>query len=166
MGLEIERKFLVIDDTWRSKALLRKELTQGYLTTEARCTVRIRQEKTPSDQKAWLTIKGKGSGIVRPEFEYEIPWDDGVSMLALLAEKEPLQKTRHLIEYSEKIWEIDEFHGSNEGLFLAEVTLQNEHESIALPPWVGQEVSHEIRFLNSNLYLNPYKSWKKSETNP
>jgi adenylate cyclase len=166
VGLEIERKFLVKDMSWRLNAPCKKHLTQGYLTTEARCTVRIRQEVIEAEKKAWLTIKGRGSGIVRPEFEYAIPWEDGVAMLSILGEKEPLHKTRYFIEFSKKTWEIDEFHGSNEGLFIAEVNLNREDETVHLPPWVGKEVTSDSRYLNSNLYINPYKNWKKNEGQP
>lgn len=165
MGIEIERKYLVTGEQWRRLIHSSKKLTQGYLSTSAKVTVRVRQEvnldsKTQVCQTTWLTLKGQGNGITRPEFEYEIPWDDGVEMLSIMSDRRPLEKTRHFVHFGTKVWEIDEFHGLNKGLIVAEVNLTHEAESIELPPWVHIEVSNDPRYLNSHLYENPYQNWR------
>jgi len=159
MGIEIERKFLVKDDSWRPYAQSPHQLTQGYLSTSPQCTVRIRQEISPSGQRSWLTLKGAGTGIVRPEFEYVIPWEDGIQMMELLGQREPLKKNRYRVEFRGHIWEVDEFLGVNAGLVVAEITLREASETFDVPQWAGQEVSDDPRYLNSRLYEIPYKLW-------
>jgi adenylate cyclase len=157
MSLEIERKFLLLNDSWRqaSKAL---PYTQGYLSRGGARTVRIR---TAGD-KAFLTIKGPVVGISRAEFEYAIPPEDARQMLQL-CEPPLIEKTRHTIFASGHLWEIDEFHGANEGLLVAEVELDQADEEISLPCWIGKEVTGDPRYYNSNLGTHPYSAWVKDQ---
>ncbi|MFZ4115812.1 MAG: CYTH domain-containing protein [Chthoniobacterales bacterium] len=154
MGIEIERKFLVKNDTWRSEAV-GIDYCQGYLSQKPEATVRVRTE----GEKAFLTIKGRSEGISRPEFEYEIPPQEARELQRLCIT--PLvQKTRYHIPYEGIIWEVDEFHGENEGLIIAEIELDHPEERIPLPPWIGEEVSHDPRYYNSNLAVHPFTKWK------
>lgn len=154
MGVEIERKYLVAGDTWKSEVLQSLKLKQGYLQTEPERTVRIRI----SGYKAFLTIKGKTEGISRVEFEYEVPTEEALDLLKLSANT-PIEKTRHIIKVDGHVWEIDVFEGANHGLVLAEVELQSEDEQIVLPSWIGPEVSDDPRYFNSHLSQNPFNEW-------
>jgi CYTH domain-containing protein len=154
MGVEIERKFLLKSDAWRS--LGRPVLyRQGYLNRSKERTVRVRT----AGEKGFLTLKGISSGAKRTEYEYEIPLADADAVLNDLAEKPIIEKTRYRIEYKGLFWEIDEFSGENQGLILAEVELDSEDQAIELPPWIGEEVTHDPRYYNSNLVLFPYTKW-------
>jgi CYTH domain-containing protein len=153
MNVEIERKFLVKGDGYKS--LRFKIYRQGYLSTETKHTVRVRTV----GRKAFITIKGKRVGISRTEFEYEIPYSDAKEMLEFLCERPIIEKTRYIVKYGELTWEVDEFMGENQGLVIAEVELESEDQKIHLPPWVGEDVSKDPRYANSNLVRNPYKSW-------
>jgi len=153
MNVEIERKFLVKGNDYKS--LRFKVYRQGYLSTETKHTVRVRTV----GRKAFITIKGKRVGISRTEFEYEIPYKDAKEMLEFLCEKPIIEKTRYIVKYGELSWEVDEFMGENEGLVIAEVELDSEDQEILLPPWVGEDVSKDPRYANSNLVRSPYKSW-------
>lgn len=154
MGKEIERKFLLKDSGWRGLAGGRL-YRQGYLSTVIERAVRVR---TIGDH-AYLTIKGVSTGITRLEFEYEIPLADANSMLDNLCEKPLIEKTRYVIPYEDFTWEVDEFHGENAGLIVAEVELENECQEFRLPPWVGEEVSDDPRYFNANLVEHPYTTW-------
>jgi len=154
MGKEIEKKFLVKGDSWRENStgvLFR----QGYLSTIKERTVRVRT----IDSKGFLTIKGITVGATRAEYEYEISVSDANEMLDSLCEKPIIEKNRTKIEYKGLIWEIDEFFGENEGLIFAEVELDSEDQDIALPEWIGEEVTGDHRYFNSNLIRNPFKNW-------
>ncbi len=153
MAQEIERKFLVVDDSWRTGAtgvLYR----QGYLKSDEQATVRVR---VAGDQ-AYLTIKGATTGITRLEFEYEIPVADADQLLTHLCSA-LVEKWRYRIPVANHVWEVDEFLGSNAGLVLAEVELSSEDEQIVLPAWVGAEVSHDPRYYNACLATVPYTTW-------
>lgn len=152
MGTEIERKFLVTGDAWKQGAAA--HLRQGYLNTDKSRTVRVRI----SDDDAFLTIKGKTSGITRSEFEYPIPLSDAEELL-LLCGSATLAKRRYTLKTGSHIWEVDEFCGANIGLVVAEVELSSEAQSIELPDWVGLEVSGDARYYNSSLVLTPYTHW-------
>ena len=154
MATEIERKFLVKGDSWRALA---KGTTyrQGYLNSAKERTVRIR---TAAD-KAFLTIKGLAVGATRSEYEYEIPFDDGQTLLETLAEKPLIEKKRYKIAVQDLIWEIDEFLGDNEGLIIAEVELASEGQRFEKPTWLGEEVTGDPRYYNSNLVSNPFTRW-------
>jgi len=153
MALEIERKYLLNSDKWRSLVVSSHPILQGYLNAQAERTVRVRIK----GDEAFLTVKGKNEGIARVEFEYSIPLLDAKQMLGFC--ETSISKTRHLIHESGLIWEIDEFDGVNKGLILAEVELSSEFQMIQVPEWIGKEVSGDMRYYNSNLISNPYMSW-------
>lgn len=154
MGKEIERKYLIKDDTWRKQAS-GTTYRQGYLSTVKERTVRVRT----IDDKGFLTIKGITIGATRREYEYEIPTADANEMLDELCEKPIIEKTRFKISHAGLTWEIDEFAGVNQGLIVAEVELESEDQNIDFPPWVGEEVSGDPRYFNSNLIANPFANW-------
>lgn len=154
MGLEIERKFLVTGDAWKTLAtgvLCR----QGYLSSAPERSVRVRIE----GDKGTLTVKGASDGVVRAEFEYAIPVEDAAAILDGLCEKPVIEKTRYRIPFGAHTWEVDEFHGENAGLVVAEVELGSAGETPALPAWVGREVSSDARYYNSNLVRRPFTTW-------
>lgn len=155
MSIEIERKFLLKSDKWKSLGN-RIFYQQGYLLIDKTKTIRVR---TIQDQ-AFLTIKGASSGISRSEFEYEIPFEEARFILENLCEKPIIEKFRTKIVMDDVIWEVDEFIGDNTGLVIAEVELQNENQKINLPDWIGIEVSGNRQYNNSYLVKNPYKNWK------
>ncbi|MDL2718687.1 MAG: CYTH domain-containing protein [Acidobacteriota bacterium] len=155
MAQEIERKFLVDGSSWKAGATA--TLTrQGYLSSGTGRTVRVRV----AGSMAFLTIKGPTRGLARAEFEYPIPVDDAEAMLDALCERPLIEKTRWLVPFKGFIWEVDEFHGENAGLLVAEVEIPTSETKPELPPWVREEVSSDPRYFNSNLSKNPYKSWK------
>lgn len=158
MGSEIERKFLVSSDGWRTQTARSGVLRQGYLATGASATVRVRIE----GDNARLTIKGPTQGIHRAEFEYAIPRTDAEAMMAL-CQSGRIEKTRHRVPLGGKVWEIDEFSGENEGLVVAEVELASANDAVDLPPWVGREVSEDPRFFNANLSQRPFRTWSPEE---
>ena len=153
MGNEIERKFLLKTDDWKSLVSKSHTIQQGYLNSEPLRTVRVRI----IDDKGKLTIKGKNKGISRLEFEYTIPLHDARQLIKL-CEKPLIEKTRNIVIVNAQTWEIDEFDGANEGLVLAEIELDSEDTKVDLPNWIGEEVSHDARYYNSNLFKNPIKS--------
>lgn len=147
MAEEIERKFLVVSDAWKALVTSSSLLRQGYLSSNAKATVRVR---TWDDDKARVTIKGAARGISRAEYEYEIPVGDAREML-LMAVPNVLEKRRHLVPYGGLTWEVDVFEGRHAGLIIAEVELEHEAQDVALPDWVGTEVSHDDRYANASL---------------
>ena len=154
MGMEIERKFLLRDESWRREAV-GTSYTQGYISKEKDHTVRVRI----AGEKAYITIKGAVEGISRPEFEYMIPLEDARELMKLC--KGPfIEKTRYRIAFEGLVWEVDEFHGENLGLIVAEVELTDPGQSVALPPWVGEEVTGDPRYYNSSLSTLPYGRWE------
>ncbi|NER80504.1 MAG: CYTH domain-containing protein [Leptolyngbya sp. SIO1D8] len=157
MAQEIERKFLVVDSSWRHEAT-RKLYRQGYIPTQNKTTVRVRI----AGDRGYLTVKGASTGITRLEFEYEIPSADAGNMLNSLCIPPLIEKWRYQLTVGNHLWEIDEFLGENAGLVLAEVELASEIESFVLPAWVGEEVSHDPRYYNANLARFPYRSWQTS----
>lgn len=154
MAMEIERKFLVKGDAWRALAH-GTQYRQGYLNSTKARTVRIRT----IDDKAFLTIKGPSSGISRMEYEYEIPYDDAVVMLEQLAEQPIIEKRRYKIAHGSFVWEVDEFLGANLGLIVTEIELPSEDACFDKPEWVGEEVSDDPRYFNSNLVKMPFTTW-------
>jgi len=153
MAKEIERKFLLKDDSWRALAE-GTEYRQGYLSTDKKRTVRVRT----INEKGFLTVKGETIGASRLEFEYEIPWDEALELLNLC--KQPvIEKKRYKIEHDNLTWEIDEFYGVNNGLILAEIELEAEGQQFEKPEWIGTEVTHDARYYNSNLTENPFTKW-------
>lgn len=156
MGKEIERKYLVDVAAWKPQDQ-GIHFKQGYLNTQKERVVRVRIE----GDKAKLTIKGVSVGVTRAEFEYSIPIDDAAILLDNLCEKPLIDKHRHKEVHGGKTWEIDVFHGDNEGLVVAEIELGSEDEKFPTPAWATQEVSSDPRYFNSNLLKNPFKTWSK-----
>jgi adenylate cyclase len=155
MANEIERKFLVIGHEWKSLAV-GVPYRQGYLSTVKERTVRVR---TVGD-RGMLTIKGITTDVSRLEFEYEIPLADANRMLDELCERPLIEKTRYTIRIGPLTWEVDEFTGDNRGLIVAEVELSSADQPLVRPPWIGEEVSHDPRYFNSNLVRHPYTTWR------
>lgn len=154
MGIEIERKFLVEGDAWRVGASPSR-IVQGFLSRDPERIVRVRLR----DGEAFLTIKGKGSGLARVEVEVAIPAEEARQLLPLCLP--PLiEKTRHLVTWAGHLWEIDEFFGDNAGLVVAEVELAAEDEIFERPPWLGREVSEDFRYSNAALSERPWRDWK------
>lgn len=153
MGREIERKFLVSGEGWRTgQGTLYR---QGYLSREVARTVRVRT----AAGRGFLTVKGPAKGAGRPEFEYEIPIADAEAMLAELCARPLIEKRRFVVDYGGLTWEVDEFMGENAGLVLAEVELEDETQEFERPPWLGQEVTADERYYNSRLSERPYRGW-------
>jgi len=155
MAIEIERKFLVKSDAWRSLAT-GTLYSQGYIATALGRTVRVR---IIGDQ-GYLTIKGPSNGTSRAEFEYPIPVKDATEMLETLCERPFIEKKRYKIIQGELTWEVDEFFGENQGLIIAEVELKDENQFLDLPDWIGEEVSADARYYNASLVKKPYCQWK------
>lgn len=154
MAIEIERKFLLDSADWRSEVQQSTRIAQGYLCTDPGRTVRVRIKGT----QGYLTIKGQSEdGISRAEYEYPIPQADAEALLQLCPNV--LDKTRHLIPQDELMWEIDEFHGENQGLIVAEIELPGVDAPFFRPQWLGAEVSGDPRYFNSALSKNPYSRW-------
>jgi len=130
-------------------------MRQGYLTSDARCSVRVRV----ADDQGFLNIKSGTLGIQRSEYEYPIPLAEAEEILDTLCEKPLLEKTRHYLRFDGRLWEIDEFAGANAGLIVAEVELDDPDQPFARPDWVGEEVSHDLRYYNSQLARHPYTTW-------
>ena len=158
MGVEIERKFLLNSDEWRNHVDHQVEMHQGYLSRDAQASVRIRI----TDKKAILGIKSTRDGIYRLEYEYMIPRADAREIMAQIAHRPLIEKTRYIVHWGKHLWEIDEFHGENAGLIVAEVELASVDEQFDVPPWLGQEISTDARYYNSNLSRLPYSSWKEN----
>ena len=156
MATEIERKFLVKDDSWKVGAT-GTEYKQGYLHSSKDLTVRIRI----AGDKGLITIKGghKEGELAHAEYEYEIPLTDANEMFNNLCDPARIEKTRYKIPFEGHIWDVDVFHGANEGLIMAEVELADEHEEVKMPAWVGSEVSHDSRYYNALLAQNPFTTW-------
>ncbi len=154
MGREIERKFLVTGNDYRELAI-GTHYRQGYLNSQKERVVRIRT----IDDQGFITVKGITKGATRLEYEYEISVSDANEMLNELCEQPIIEKHRYKVPMGEFVWEIDEFHGDNEGLTVAEVELLSEDQEYPKPDWIGEEVTGDARYYNSNLIANPYKSW-------
>ncbi len=152
MGIEIERKFLVSGDAWRTAP--GAEITQGYLCRSENHSVRVRLAKG----RAWLAVKGRARKGVKQEFEYPIPPEDARAMLELCPY--PLiEKTRHEIAHDGFTWEVDVFKGANQGLVVAEIELEAPDQSFPRPAWIGAEVTDDPRYLNANLAVHPFSDW-------
>ncbi len=155
MKQEIERKFLVRDETWRDAVTRATRLRQGYLCLDPARTVRVRVSGT----QGWLTIKGPGEGSSRAEFEYPLPLADAIDLLDHLCRRPQIDKTRHLVPHGGLTFEVDVFHGDNEGLIMAEVELAAVDTHVDLPPWIGQEVTGDHRYFNAYLTQHPFRTW-------
>lgn len=148
--MEIERKFLPNHEKWntykKENNLSGENYSQGYILSNPKKTVRIRN----CENDAFITIKGEAIGASKPEYEYSIPQKDAIELLKNFCETF-IEKTRYKAEYGGKLWEVDEFHGKNEGLILVEVELESENEEIEIPDWIEKEVTDDVRYFNSNL---------------
>ena len=152
MGTEIERKFMVKEGDWCKQKPTKYR--QGYLNSAKERIVRVRT----IDDKGYLTIKGLTVGASRMEFEYEIPRQDADTLLDI-CEKPLIEKNRYKAENGGFVWEVDEFFGENQGLIVAELELENEDQYFPKPDWIGEEVTGDTRYFNSNLVKNPYTKW-------
>lgn len=153
MNLEIERKFLLRDNSWKASNV-GTHYKQAYLNEPGGNTVRVRIE----GDKAKLTIKSKTEGISRQEFEYDIPMADAEALF-LLCRTPIVEKFRYKIPFEGNVWEVDEFVGLNSGLVVAEIELQSEEQPFAKPSWIGTEVTGDKRYYNSHLARKPYCEW-------
>lgn len=155
MPLEIERKFLLADERWRAEVSSRCVMRQGYLGAPGgKASIRVRLE----GDVAKLNIKAAVMGSARAEYEYDIPVAQAGEMLDTLCVG-LVDKTRHYVERDGLTWEIDEFHGDNAGLVVAEVELESVDQPVPRPDWLGAEVTHDVRYYNQQLALRPYKGW-------
>jgi adenylate cyclase len=146
MALEIERKFLVSSEAFRTAVSSSTEIAQGYLSSHPDATVRVRVRGS----RGYLTVKSRNCGAVRSEWEYEVPVEEAREMLRLCGST-VLRKVRHLVEFGGHTWEVDEFIEPHAGLILAEVELQSADEAVELPEWIGREVTGDSRYYNSVL---------------
>ena len=154
MGVEIERKFLLTGDAWRTlgePVLLR----QGYLSSDPERTVRVRIEGGQGP----LTIKGMSVGATRGEGEYPIAVDEAAELLDRLCQQPIIEKYRRRIDFAGNVWEVDEFLGANAGLVVAEIELASEQQAFDQPEWIGEEVTHDRRYFNSSLIRHPFSGW-------
>jgi adenylate cyclase len=157
MPVEIERKFLVVSDAWRAEATRHDLFRQGYLGGGEFCSTRVRV----GAGRAWLTLKGRVRGARRLEFEYPIPVADANEILDALCAGGRVEKRRHWVPYAGHEWEVDEFLGANSGLVLAELELDDEGMEFAAPPWLGREVTEDVRYYNSHLASHPWPTWRR-----
>lgn len=156
--IEIERKFLVVSDAYKSEAFKRTRIVQAFLNSDKRRIVRVRI----SGEEGFLTIKGEPSkdGISRFEWERQLSKSDAEALLKL-CEKGVIDKIRYEVKSGDHIFEVDEFFGTNEGLVVAEVELDHVSETYVKPSWLGAEVTGQVKYFNSQLLKNPYKEWSK-----
>lgn len=155
MGIEIERKFLVRDDSWRSQVERSIEMRQGYLAKEAQRAIRVRI----FGEQAHINIKSTDDGIHRHEFEYDIPLDDAHDLFEHVVQGPAVEKIRHELRIGGHLWEVDEFLGANAPLIVAEIELAHADEAFERPAWLGEEVSQDQRYYNSNLATHPFSQW-------
>ena len=154
MGVEIERKFLLTGEAWRTlgqPVLLR----QGYLSSDPERTVRVRIE----GEQGTLTIKGLSVGATRGEWEYPIAVEDAAELLDRLCQQPIIEKYRRRIDFAGNVWEVDEFLGANAGLVVAEIELASEQQAFDKPDWIGEEVTYDRRYFNSSLIRHPFSGW-------
>ena len=156
MAQEIERKYLVLDDSFKHEAFSKSHIQQGYICSECGRTVRVRIR----DARAYITIKGPSTdnGLTRYEFEQEIPLADAEQLMKL-CEPGIIDKTRWLVKSGDHTFEVDEFHGENDGLIVAEVELRDATDVVEIPHFIGKEVTGDRRYYNSQLRQHPFKLW-------
>ncbi len=154
--IEIERKFLVVSDAFKSEAFRRTRIVQAFLNSDKRRVVRVRI----SGEEGFLTIKGEPSedGISRFEWEKKISISDALALLKL-CEEGVIDKIRYEVNAGDHVFEVDEFFGTNEGLIVAEIELSHVSEVFLKPKWLGKEVTGQAKYFNSQLLKNPYKNW-------
>jgi len=156
MNLEIERKFLVKNDSFKLKAFEKKYLKQGFLNSDKDRTVRVRV----LEDTAFLTIKGRSNtaGTTRFEWEKEISVEDAQELM-LLTEEKAIEKYRYYIQEGKHVFEVDEFLGENAGLIVAEIELSKEDECFSVPDWLGKEITGDVQYYNSSLSKSPFCTW-------
>lgn len=159
MGVEVERKFLVVGDAWRAAATERIRMRQGYLTREGPSSVRVRI----TGDEARFNLKSAEIGTTRLEFDWAVPRDEAEQILDRLCHRPLIEKVRHLVRHEGHLWEIDEFEGDNAGLVVAELELGAADEAFARPAWLGREVTQERRYYNQALVEHPFKRWSAAE---
>lgn len=155
MAHEIERKFLVRSDAWRSAVTDAREIRQGYLSVDPARTVRVRV----AGRAATLTIKGPRAQLTALEIEVELPLHDATTLLDTVCLRPLVEKTRHLVPIDGMVWEVDVFAGDNAGLVVAEIELPTNTTAVSLPAWIGDEVSDDPRYSNANLVRHPFTRW-------
>lgn len=158
MAVEIERKFRVTGEAWRSQAHSRRLLRQGYLANTARASVRVRLDAG----EGWLSVKSMRGGMTRDEYEVQIAREDAQEMLERLCEGFAIEKWRHLVDYAGHTWEVDEFLAENAGLVIAELELPAEDTPFERPSWLGAEITDEERFYNVRLSQKPFRHWPEN----
>jgi adenylate cyclase len=158
MAIEIERKFRVVDDSWRRQIRSSTLLRQGYLANTMRASVRVRL----AADAGWLSVKAMTPGFARAEYEVAIPGDDANEMLDSLCEGALVEKWRHIVIHEGHEWEIDEFLGENAGLIVAELELDSQDEPFARPAWLGEEVTHDEHYYNFRLSQHPWRHWPEN----
>ena len=154
MAIEIERKFLVKEKPF-SIAKRSLKINQGYVINEKSKVIRVREK----GDDYFLTIKGNNIGISRLEYDFPISKEDAKELIFHFCKTTLIEKTRHYIKYKGHTWEVDEFHGKNNGLIVAEIELESEDEKFEKPDWVGEEVTQDDRYYNMNLAIHPFTSW-------
>lgn len=154
MAIEIERKFLVVNDNYKTGEP--HQIAQGYICSDHDRVVRVRI----FDDQAFITIKNSTIGFSRNEYEYSIPVRDARELLQNTCIQPVIYKTRYVLKYNGFTWEVDEFHDLNEGLVVAEIELESENTEFDLPDFVGKEVTGNTRYYNALLFKNPYINWK------
>jgi adenylate cyclase len=158
MAIEIERKFRLINETWRDQIRASTLLRQGYLANTAKASVRVRL----AGNEAWLSVKAMTPGRARAEYEVAIAPDDAAQMLDALCEGPLIEKWRHIVMFADSEWEIDEFLGDNAGLVIAELEIESEEATFLSPPWLGAEVTHDERYYNFRLSERPWRRWPEN----
>jgi CYTH domain-containing protein len=157
MAEEIERKFIVTGDEWRTAAY--SDFVQGYLNLDRQRTVRVRM----AGDRAHITVKGITQRAMRAEYEYAIPLNDADAMLRNLCVRPLIEKRRYRVKHAGMVWEIDEFQGENAGLVIAEIELRHEGQDFDKPDWIGEEVTTDKRYYNANLVSAPFSTWFEQE---
>jgi adenylate cyclase len=159
--VEIERKFLVLDDRWKTGVVRRRRIRQGYVAEGPSLTVRVRQ----TDGEGRLTLKSRASGLSRLEFNLPLEVRDAARLLDEHRSGGLIEKTRHRVRWDERDWDIDVFEGENRGLVVAEIEFDDEEEAKAFvpPPWAGREVTGVERYYNARLAVRPYRLWSVDE---
>jgi len=155
MATEIERKYLVRNDAWRAHIHRQVRYKQGYLANTGHCSVRVRV----GGDAAHVNVKGASVGASRLEFEYPVPLEDAEVMLRELCQGAVIEKTRYIVRHLDQDWEVDVFEGDNAGLVVAEIELEDEAQTVTLPDWAGEEVTHDVRYYNSNLAVTSFNRW-------
>jgi adenylate cyclase len=159
MAIEIERKFLVRDDSWQQGTRRSVFIEQGYFCRTPLMRARIRI----SGDKGYVTLKSEPGKLTRYEFEYEIPKKEALEIITRFSIEPIITKTRHEVPYADRLWAVDVFEGANSGLVVAEVELESETQNIVKPSWVGEEVTFDHRYGNSHLARYPFVTWREEE---